>query len=130
MDPRELDIRGVHRIWIDAVNSGELELLLRLMTEDAVFLSPGQPPCGREGFAATFAAARDQFHFTCASELEEASIVGDIAYTRSRDTLTIAPRAGGAEARLAGHRLTIYRRQQDGRWLLARDAHTLSNAPT
>jgi ketosteroid isomerase-like protein len=27
---------------------------------------------------------------------------------------------------LAGHRLTVYRKQPDGRWLLVRDAHTLS----
>ena len=27
---------------------------------------------------------------------------------------------------LAGHRITVYRKQPDGRWLLARDAHTLS----
>ncbi len=27
---------------------------------------------------------------------------------------------------LAGHRITIYRKQADGLWLLARDAHTLS----
>jgi ketosteroid isomerase-like protein len=31
--------------------------------------------------------------------------------------------------RLAGHRLTVYRKQLDGRWLLARDAHTLSPSP-
>lgn len=33
---------------------------------------------------------------------------------------------GGPAVRLAGHRLTIYRRQPDGRWLLARDAHALA----
>jgi ketosteroid isomerase-like protein len=27
---------------------------------------------------------------------------------------------------LAGHRITVYRKQDDNRWLLARDAHTLS----
>ena len=26
----------------------------------------------------------------------------------------------------AGYRITVYRKQPDGRWLLARDAHTLS----
>ena len=32
---------------------------------------------------------------------------------------------GGGGAQLSGHRLTIYRKQPNGRWLLARDAHTL-----
>ena len=33
-----------------------------------------------------------------------------------------APRA----KQFAGYRITIYREQSDGRWVLARDAHTLS----
>ena len=127
MSPEEQDIRDAHAAWIIAVNSGDVDLLLTLMTDDAVFLNPGQPPCGPDGFHANFAAAKDQFLFTCASEIEEVSVAGDIAYVRSRDDLRIAPRAGGTESKLAGHRLTIYRRGKDGRWLLARDAHTLSN---
>jgi ketosteroid isomerase-like protein len=38
----------------------------------------------------------------------------------------VIPRAGGVAQRLAGDRLTVYRKQADGRWLLARDAHTLT----
>jgi len=53
---------------------------------------------------------------------------GDLAYTLCRDSLSVTPRAGGESTPLAGHRITIYRRQPDGRWLLARDAHTLSAA--
>jgi len=40
--------------------------------------------------------------------------------------LSLTPRAGGEATELAGHRITIYRKQPDGRWLLARDAHALS----
>jgi ketosteroid isomerase-like protein len=36
------------------------------------------------------------------------------------------PRATGAATQLAGHRMTVYRKQSNGRWPLARDAHTLS----
>lgn len=53
-------------------------------------------------------------------------IVGDVAYTMCRDSLSVTPRAGGEAMELADHRITIYRKQPDGRWLLARDAHTLS----
>jgi ketosteroid isomerase-like protein len=56
----------------------------------------------------------------------EVVIVGEVAYTRSRDSLTVSPRADGEETRLAGDRMTIYRKQPDGRWLLARDANVLS----
>jgi ketosteroid isomerase-like protein len=54
--------------------------------------------------------------------------MGEVAYTRSRDAVTVSPRDGGALVQFAGHRMTVYRKQADGRWLLARDAHTLSKA--
>jgi uncharacterized protein (TIGR02246 family) len=128
MYPEEREIRGLHSIWINAVNAGDLVRLLTLMTDDAVFLSPGQKPHGREGFSANFAAASERLIVHCSSELEEVVVVGEVAYAWSRDALTVTPRSGGAITHLAGHRITIYRRQPDNRWLLARDAHTLSQA--
>ena len=62
----------------------------------------------------------------CTSELEEVIVVGEVAYTRSRDALSVIPRAGGKAAQFAGHRMTVYRKQRDGCWLLSRDVHTLS----
>ena len=56
----------------------------------------------------------------------EVVVVGEFAYASSRDSLTVSPRAGGEESRFAGDRMTIYRIQPDGRWLLARDANLLS----
>jgi ketosteroid isomerase-like protein len=40
--------------------------------------------------------------------------------------LSVTPKSGGATTQLAGHRLTVYRKQPASHWLLARDAHTLS----
>jgi uncharacterized protein (TIGR02246 family) len=128
MGPDDRAIREVHSTWIDAVNSGDLARLLPLMADDVVFLNPGQPPVGRDGFAASFLAAHRQVRVRCRSALEEVVVVGEVAYTRSRDALSVTPHAGGEAARFAGHRITVYRRQPDGRWLLARDAHTLSPA--
>jgi uncharacterized protein (TIGR02246 family) len=126
MEPDEREVREVHSIWISAVNAGDLVRLLTLMTDDVVFLNPGQAPSGRDEFSAAFSAAHQQARIHCSSELEEVVVVGEVAYTRSRDSLSVAPRTGGEGTQLAGHRITIYRKQPDGRWLLARDAHTLS----
>lgn len=135
MDADERAIRAVHTTWIDAVNAGNLDLLLTLMTDDVVYVSPGRAPFGKDGFPAGFTDAHRQYRIRCVSELEEVVVVaGDVAYARSRDSLSIVPRApspdseqaGGDAMRLAGDRLTIYRKHPDGRWLLARDAHTLS----
>src|SRR5215468_9056166 len=126
MGPDEQEIREVHSTWISAVNAGDLARLLTLMTDDAFFLYPGQTPVGRDGFSANFSAAHQQVRIRCSSELEEVVVIGEVAYTRSRDALSVAPRSGEEATQLAGHRITVYRKQPDGRWLLARDAHTLS----
>lgn len=126
MGPDERAIREFHSTWIDAINTGDLVSLLCLMAQDVVFLNPGQEPCGRDGFSPGFSAAHQQARIHCISELEDVVVVGEVAYTLSRDALSVTPHAGGGATQLAGHRITIYRKQPDGRWLLARDAHTLS----
>jgi uncharacterized protein (TIGR02246 family) len=126
MGPDERAIREVHSTWIDAVNAGDLVCLLRLMADDVVFLAPGQPPVGRDGFSPGFSAAHQRARINCISELEAVVVVGEVAYTLSRDSLSVTPHAGGEAMQFAGHRITVYRKQPDGRWLLARDAHTLA----
>lgn len=124
--PEARHIHRVHTTWIDAVNAGDLDCLLTLVTDDVVFLNPGQAPFDRERFASNFTAAHQQVRLHCVSKLEEVVVVGEMAYARSRDALSVTPRPTGNKTRLAGHRLTVYRRQSDGRWLLARDVHTLA----
>jgi uncharacterized protein (TIGR02246 family) len=132
MGSDEQAIRELHSTWIDAVNAGDLVRLLTLMADDCLFLNPGRAPLGRDEFSAVFSAAHKQARIRCISELEEVVVVGEVAYTRSRDSLSVIPLAGPPfpeATQLAGHRITIYRKQPDGRWLLARDAHTLSPVP-
>lgn len=125
MTEPERAIHDLHATWIAAVNAGDLDRLLALMNDDAVFLTPGQLPSRRDDFAANFASAHERLRVRCTSELEEVVAVGGVAYTRSRDGLSVVPRAGGEPTQLAGYRMTVYREQPDGRWLLARDIHTL-----
>jgi len=126
MEPDERAVRDVHATWIDAVNAGDLAGLNSLMADDVVFLNPGRAPFGRDGFPAGFLAAHQRSRIRCISELEQVVVAGGVAYTVCRDALSVTPRGGGDTLELAGSRLTVYRKQPDGRWLLARDAHTLS----
>lgn len=126
MGPDERIIRKVHSTWIDALNAGDLVCLLSLMADDVVFLNPGRAPVGRDGFSSGFSAAHQQAWINCISDLEDVVVVGEVAYTLSRDSLLVTPRAGGEAMQFAGHRITVYRKQPEGHWLLARDAHTLS----
>src|SRR3989454_11769918 len=102
MGSAERAIREVHTTWIDAVNAGDLVRLLTLMTDDVVFLNPGQAPFGRDGFSANFSAAHQQVRIRCSSELEEVVVIGEVAYTWSRDALSVTPRTGGEATQYAG----------------------------
>jgi uncharacterized protein (TIGR02246 family) len=126
MESDERAIRELHRTWIESVNAGDLGRLLSLMADDVVFLNPGRPPVGRQAFPDGFSSGHQQFHIRCTSALQDVAVVGEVAHTVSSDSLTLTPRDGGKTIELAGDRLTVYRKQSDGRWLLARDAHTLS----
>ena len=126
MGSDEQAIREVHATWIDAVNAGDPARLLALMANEVVFLVPGRAPVGRDGFPADFTAAHQRSRIHCVSELDDVVVVGEIAYTLCRDSLSVTPRAGGDATELAGNRITVYRKQPDGRWLLACDANTLS----
>jgi uncharacterized protein (TIGR02246 family) len=127
MTPDEQAIRELHSTRLDAVNAGDLARLLSLMAEDVVFLNPGRSPLGRDECPAGFTAGHKKNRIRCISELEEVVwVAGEVAYTRARDSLSVTPRSGADAMQLAGHRLTVYRKHPEGRWLLARDAHTLS----
>jgi len=126
MDSAERAVRDHHAIWIAAVNSGDLDRLMAMMTDDVIFLHPGRAPFGRDDFPDGFLAAHRDNRIDCRSDLEEVTVVGAVAYSVCCDALTVVPRAGGKTVELAGERLTVYRLQADGRWLLACDANTLA----
>jgi ketosteroid isomerase-like protein len=59
------------------------------------------------------------------ADLEECIVSGNVACTRTRLTVAItAP--DGQVSRASGYTLSFFRKQQDGRWLLARDANLLT----
>ena len=123
----EQAIREVHSTWIDAVNAGDLARLLVMTTDDVVFLNPGEE-CHRPGWVLRQVLCRSP---AASDPLRQRAEGGR---DRRRGCLhaepglahPCTPRAGGEESRLAGDRMTIYRKQPDGRWLLARDANVLS----
>ena len=126
MGPDERAIREVQSTWIDAVNAGDLVRLLTLMADDAVILTSGRAPLGRDEFSDVFSSGHKQARIRCSRELEEVVVTGDVAYTRGRDSVSVTPFAGGEAMQLAGYALTVWRKQLDGRWVLAREANMVS----
>lgn len=125
MGSDEQQIRELISTWIAASKAGDVQKVLSLMTDDAIFLLPGQPPMRKAGFAAAAQAQAGEGapQFDGKSEIQEIEVTGDWAFVWTRLTVTITPRDGRPMQR-AGHTLSVLRRE-NGRWLLARDANLL-----
>jgi uncharacterized protein (TIGR02246 family) len=122
----EQAIRDLIANWMRFSAEGDLPRLLTLMDEDVVFLVVGQPPMrGRDAFAAGFQKAVEQFRIDGKSDIQEIKVTGNWAYTWNHLSVTMTPLAGGAPQRRSGNILSIFLKNQDGNWVLFRDANLL-----
>ena len=124
MTDDERAIREVVDTWMRASETGDLETVLSLMTDDVIFMVPGREPFGKKEFAAGSEQMKDT-RLQGVSNVREVQVLGDWAWLRNHITLTMTP-PGGAPVRRSGHTLTIMRKGADGRWRLARDANLLT----
>jgi uncharacterized protein (TIGR02246 family) len=124
MTDDETAIRRVVDSWMAASRKGDLATVLTLMTDDVVFMVPGQEPFGKEAFAA---ASKEMGNTSIdgTSEIVELKVLGDWAYIRNRIDMTATP-PGGEAVRRSGYTLTLLHMEADGRWRLARDANLLT----
>lgn len=124
----EQEIRTLVSTWIEATKKGDIQTILGLMTEDVVFLLPGQSPMiGRAAFEAAAKAqdAKAKPEFDGTSEIQEIQILGDYAYIWTRLKVVITPPDGSSSITRAGHTLSILKKQS-GKWMIARDANLLA----
>lgn len=123
----EQEIRQLLATWMAATKAGDVDKILSLMTEDVVFLVPGQAVMRKADFAVAARAqsSGDAPGFDGSSEIQEIKILGDWAFMWTKLTVTVTPPGGAPSMTRAGHTLTILSRQ-NGRWLLARDANLLA----
>ena len=128
-DEEKQKIRAVIATWMRATAEGELDRVLDLMADDVVFLIAGQPPMrGKEAFAAASRAAVGKFHIDGKAEIQEIVVSGNYAYCWNQLAVTVTPMQGGATSKRAGHTLSVFRKEPDGRWVLFRDANLLTAA--
>ena len=119
MNNDEQQIRKVIERWRDASAAGDLQTVMTLMADDAVFLRPGQPPMTKDAFAKNFRALPGKIESK--HDIREIYVSGDLAYCWSHIDLKIN------NDRRAGNVLTVFRKVQ-GQWVLSRDANLLAPA--
>jgi uncharacterized protein (TIGR02246 family) len=123
-------IRDVVASWHRATAAGDVETVLKLMAEDVVFLVAGHPPMrGRSSFERGLRGLLSQNRIESTGEVQEIAVSGDLAYCWTALIVRIVPIAGGTATVRTGSALSIFRKQPDGSWVVARDANMLSAPP-
>jgi uncharacterized protein (TIGR02246 family) len=122
----ERAIRELIAGWHAAAQAGDTERVLTMVAEDAIFLTPGQPPIkGREAFAALQRTVAATLRFESPVNVREVVVHDGWAHTWSDLVVTMFP-AEGPPVRRAGPTLSIFRKEPDGTWVLFRDGNMLA----
>jgi uncharacterized protein (TIGR02246 family) len=127
MQTDEQEIRQLVSDWMYATKAGDIDRVLTLMADDAIFLVPGRPPMRKADFEATSRemAGEEGPEFDGSSDIQELEILGDWAYMWQKLTVITTLPDGSPPVKRQGHTLTIFKKQ-DGRWVLFRDANMLT----
>ena len=125
MTDDERVIRELVDLWFTASMAGDLPTVLSLMTDDVVFMVPGQEPFGKEAFEAT-SKEMGNVQIEGTTDIQEIQVLGDWAYLRNYIEMKMTPPDASKPIRRSGYTLTILRKEFDGRWRLARDANLLT----
>src|SRR5438445_6926319 len=129
MNTDEQAIRNLIAQWHRATAVGDVDTVLRLMTEDVIFLVPGRPPMkGRSTFEQGLRSVLSSHRIDSSGEIQEVEVSGQLAYCWSLLTVRMTPLSGGDPTVRSGSALSIFRKQPNGFWLLVRDANLLPSA--
>lgn len=108
--------------WRRRASAGDVEGLLALTADHAVFLTPGHAPMTKADFAARFNRITAKVRVEPMYQVTDVGISGELAYAWSQLTLVFTAKTGGARTERSGHVLAIFRRNFAGVWQVARSA--------
>lgn len=124
----EAAIAEFNRKYLKAINDGDIDTLAALTTDGHMMISSGGPPLtGKQALVDAMTRAFQTTDFDESWAPEETVVSGDLAYQRGTFVVVAKPKAGGAESRITGNFLRIYRKI-GGAWFMVRDSFN-SQAP-
>ena len=105
-----------------AINTGDMNAYLAILTDDAVFLPPGDPAKTGEELRGWLNAFLEDFTIEgLRYDTQEVVVVGDLAYHWYAFTWTVTPKVGGKPMPEQRKGIHILRLMPDGCWKLARE---------
>ena len=124
MSEDERAIRNAIQKWMAASKAGDIAAVLSLMADDVLFMVPGREPFGKEAFA-TASQGMKNVRMDGVADIQEVTILGDWAWTRTHLIVAITP-PNAKPMRRSGYTMSIWRKQPGGAWVIFRDANLLT----
>jgi uncharacterized protein (TIGR02246 family) len=121
MTKDEQAIRQMVEEWMAASKRRDTETVLKMITDDVVFLTAGREPFGKKEFE-TMNRQMSQVKVEGKSEIQEIQVLGDWAWMRNKLRIQITP-PGKPMMVKSGYTLTVLRKNGEGKWQIARDAN-------
>jgi uncharacterized protein (TIGR02246 family) len=127
-ESRYEDIFTVIRQEARAINSGDMEAYLAILTDDAVFLPPGAPAKTGVELRTWLSAFLEEITVEGLKyDTQEIVVTADLAYHWYKFSWTLTPKAGGKPMFGQGKGIHILHRSPDGGWKLAREIWNASS---
>lgn len=121
------EIHELVRNWHAATKAGDVDAVMRLMTDDVIFFIPGRSPMARADFEAMSRRpnAKPPADFESSCTIREIQVSGDMACMWTDLSVKFTPPGASKPVERSGNTLTMLRRE-NGKWLIARDASLLA----
>ena len=122
-------IERTREAHVAALNSGDVDGWVAAFADNGVQMPPNFPAnVGRDNIHAWSAAFLGAFQAEFSLAVEEVQIAGtDWAFERGTYEIALTPKSGGEPMRDAGKYITVYERQPDDSWAMARDIWNSNN---
>lgn len=124
-------LRSLSNAFAAAMNAGDVDAIVSLVTADVVMMPPGEPPVrGADAVRSMFDGVFAQVALHEMWTSEEIIVAGELAYDWSSYVVTIAPRGEGKPLEEMGQNFFVAQRQQDGSWKYSRLIWNRDEAPS
>ncbi|MGO4211331.1 DUF4440 domain-containing protein [Terriglobus sp. YAF25] len=120
----ELAIRQVVADWIQFTVEERVEELMDLMTDDMLFLTTMFPPMTKAEFEKGTREMVGKARIVPRAEIKEVQVEGNFGWLWQELTVNVVVE-GKEPMVMKGRTMGIYRRCEDGKWRLMRDANMM-----
>lgn len=107
----------IHKRYVEAINTNDVDEVLALATDDVVFQHPGSPEVvGKDALREWIQGYLDAFSTSWVKTSIGLTVSGDLAAERYSYRGTDTDKANGAVSVDEGKGIIVFRRESDGEW--------------